>query len=299
MTRRSIPLQTISVAAPCTANWGKMIGNDQMRFCQECKLNVYNLSAMTQNQAEDLIRKTEGKLCVRYFRRADGTILTQNCPVGLEALKKKAARFATAIISALLSFITGFGLFSYVTGKKASPTPIIGTMAALPPTTAPSIIEPVTEPGNYIKGEMVIPTTETPKDELGNTSSSCSVKSPNLEEGVIMGKMIAPSEGFEMGDVATPRNVERNEKDLRSAAIESYEVKISNQELQDKNLIVKVAVEIDSDGNIASAEVIDSDNIPARIVEESLATAYKWRFDINKLKSQGARVNGVLTFHIK
>jgi hypothetical protein len=41
---------------------------------------------MTRHQAEALLREKEGQLCARVFRRADGTILTGNCPVGLRAM---------------------------------------------------------------------------------------------------------------------------------------------------------------------------------------------------------------------
>lgn len=299
MNRRSIPLQTISIAIPCTADWGKMTGNDQVRFCQECKLNVYNISGMTQYQAEDLIRKTEGRLCVRYFRRTDGTILTQNCPVGLQALKK-AARAATAIISALLSFITGFALFSYITNKKAVPTPLMGSIAYTPP---------VIEHGNEIKGEMVVTppdaniNTNTPPDELSNTNpTSCSIKNPEGEMGeVLMGKIAAPvNEGtFEMGDVAAPTSISRSEKDLRSAAIENPVVEISNEGFPGKNFTVIVRIVIDSSGNVISAENVSSNSIDPEVVESALSTAYQWKFNVSKLNSNGANVVGVLTFYIK
>ncbi len=53
-----------------------MIGGDRVRFCGQCQLNVYNLSAMSRYEAESLIARTEGRLCVRFFRRKDGSILT-------------------------------------------------------------------------------------------------------------------------------------------------------------------------------------------------------------------------------
>jgi hypothetical protein len=42
-------------------------------------LNVYNLSEMSQESAEALIAETEGRLCVRFYQRADGTVLTRDC----------------------------------------------------------------------------------------------------------------------------------------------------------------------------------------------------------------------------
>jgi len=72
-------------------------------------LNVYNLSAMSKFEAESLIARTEGRLCVRFYRRKDGSVLTDNCPVGLRALKRRAFRIKTAVASSILGFIAGIG----------------------------------------------------------------------------------------------------------------------------------------------------------------------------------------------
>src|ERR1019366_8474260 len=77
-----IPL-TITIAAPCPASWNKMKGDEQVRHCDQCEQNVYNLSEMSAAEAVDLIQKKEGHLCVRLYRRTDGTVITSDCPVGL------------------------------------------------------------------------------------------------------------------------------------------------------------------------------------------------------------------------
>ena len=86
-----------------------MIGGDRVRFCSQCQLNVYNLSAMSKFDAESLIVRTEGRLCVRFYRRKDGSILTDNCPVGLRALKQRAFRIKRAVASSVLGFLAGIG----------------------------------------------------------------------------------------------------------------------------------------------------------------------------------------------
>ena len=82
MKRFTSPLRNVKVASPCPADWDRMIGDERARFCGQCELNVYNLSAMSTLEAESLIARTEGRLCVRYYRRKDGSIITQDCPVG-------------------------------------------------------------------------------------------------------------------------------------------------------------------------------------------------------------------------
>ena len=110
MSYRTNPLDDVKVAAPCPADWDSMIGGGRVRFCGQCQLNVYNLSGMSKREAEALVGGTEGGLCVRFYRRADGSVLTRDCPVGLRALKRRASRIARATLSAVLGFLSGVGL---------------------------------------------------------------------------------------------------------------------------------------------------------------------------------------------
>jgi hypothetical protein len=109
------PLDNIKIASPCGANWNEMFGDNRKRFCSECKSNVYNISGMSQHEAENLLINSEGRVCVRLYKRHDGTILTENCPVGLAKVKQKISRVATAAFALILSFVGGvFAFFSFV-----------------------------------------------------------------------------------------------------------------------------------------------------------------------------------------
>lgn len=90
-------LSDLRIASPCTVDWESMTGTDQVRHCDQCNLNVYNLSDMTTQEAQALIARTEGRLCARMLRRDDGTVITQDCPVGLAAARAKVARVAARI----------------------------------------------------------------------------------------------------------------------------------------------------------------------------------------------------------
>lgn len=74
-------LPQLRVASPCTADWEKMVGDDRVRYCDQCKLNVYNLSAMSLSEIEHLRVTSTAGVCGRLYRRLDGTILTKDCPV--------------------------------------------------------------------------------------------------------------------------------------------------------------------------------------------------------------------------
>lgn len=83
-----IALENVRVARPCKADWNRMDGDERVRFCQSCAKNVYNLSAMSKAEGQMLIERNEGHLCVRYFQRADGTILTSDCPVAVRTARR-------------------------------------------------------------------------------------------------------------------------------------------------------------------------------------------------------------------
>jgi hypothetical protein len=76
---------------------------------------------MSRQEAEALINKTEGRLCVRFYRRADGSILTQNCPVGLRAIKRRVSWAAQVVLGMVLSFVSGLGLYIFHLGRKPYP----------------------------------------------------------------------------------------------------------------------------------------------------------------------------------
>lgn len=110
MTKQADSFDDLRIASPCPVAWEKMKGDEQVRFCSQCSLNVYNLSGMTRRQAEALVKQAEGRLCVRFYKRADGTILTRDCPVGLRALRRRTARIVGAAATALMSFcLTAMG----------------------------------------------------------------------------------------------------------------------------------------------------------------------------------------------
>ena len=116
MNSTKSPLQNLKVANPCPVSWREMDGDDRVRFCSNCRLNVYNLSEMSTAEAEDLVRSREGRLCVRYYQRIDGRVMTKDCPRGLMAARAKIAR-SVAVVAGLL-----LGGFS-VAMVKGSPKP--------------------------------------------------------------------------------------------------------------------------------------------------------------------------------
>ncbi|HTH50825.1 MAG TPA: hypothetical protein VL501_02765 [Pyrinomonadaceae bacterium] len=136
MSRFYSPLDNVHVASPCSADWDSMYGDDRKRFCKECKLNVFNLSGMTREDAERLITNAQGRLCVRFYKRPDGTIITQDCPVGWARIKQRTRIYATAALSMLAAMLTGIFFVSLF--KKQ---PVRPTMGDLIPVATPTPVE--------------------------------------------------------------------------------------------------------------------------------------------------------------
>lgn len=92
-----LPLLDLAyVASPCKADWKDMVGDERTRFCQLCKKDVHNLSAMSFDEAETFLRELTGDACVRMYRRKDGTVMTNDCPVGVR--NKRVKGVAAALI---------------------------------------------------------------------------------------------------------------------------------------------------------------------------------------------------------
>jgi hypothetical protein len=82
--RRALPvLEDLKIASPCHARWNDMVGDEKSRHCAACDKFVFNLSAMTREEAELTMLEKTGDVCIRLYRRTDGTVMTADCPVGV------------------------------------------------------------------------------------------------------------------------------------------------------------------------------------------------------------------------
>jgi len=169
MALRNSPLHHLHVASPCSAEWERMEGDNRVRFCDACALNVYNLSAMTAQEAERLVVHKEGRLCVRFFQREDGTVMTQDCPRGLAAVRRAARRVPLLIgggvasmfllLAGLLASAVGVSLSARANPSNGQPfNPINGWLNGPPP--GGSTVQGGLCPPGPVMGEAL------PQDEL-------------------------------------------------------------------------------------------------------------------------------------
>lgn len=101
-----------------------MKGDDQTRHCGQCDRKVYNLSNMTRDEAEKLVTEAEGRICVRYYVRKDGMVMTRDC--GEPAPTPNKRHLAFAALAAAIPLLAGC--------NNEPELPLMGKLAMPEPT---------------------------------------------------------------------------------------------------------------------------------------------------------------------
>jgi hypothetical protein len=159
---RSLPmLARVRVASPCSMRWEEMEGDERTRYCRACRLHVHNLSALSGAEAEALVSRTLVKgerLCGVYYQRADGSVMTRDCPVGLAAVKARVRRRVARLAAAMGLVATGGVLGARVSAGDVSPRLRgLRPFSILAEWLGPSA-PPLPPPGVMVMGEVVCPT---------------------------------------------------------------------------------------------------------------------------------------------
>ena len=154
MSKFTNPLNNIKIASPCSQDWNEMLGNERRRFCGECRLNVYNLSGMSQREAENLLLDSGGRLCVRFYRRADGSILTEDCPVGWQAIKQRVSKTTAAFVSLVFAALSGIGMANYF--AKSNDGIAVEVVPKIEISTTSEITNEETDSNFVVQGKPII-----------------------------------------------------------------------------------------------------------------------------------------------
>jgi len=107
-------IENIKVKTPCSEEWNDMTGNERIRFCSHCAKDVNNISEMTRKEAMRLVRKYEGRLCIRYH--IDPT--TQR-PIFIDTLHKITRR-GPSVTAGVMATAFAVASASYAQSEPAS-----------------------------------------------------------------------------------------------------------------------------------------------------------------------------------
>jgi hypothetical protein len=139
LTSTGDPLNGIRIVAPCTVPWDGMRGDHRVRFCGQCRQNVYNVAAMSRDEAVALLLQKEGRLCLRLTYRADGTVVTGDCWERLRQARRRgwlafAATMVVVFALQIAAQIVGLAALARLT----RPTMMGGLRPPSPPVAAPA-----------------------------------------------------------------------------------------------------------------------------------------------------------------
>lgn len=184
----------INIPAPCNADWDSMIGNDRVRFCEHCNLQVSNLSAMTRLEATRLVARSEGRLCVRFVARPDGRIHTTEFPKKIHQIARRASRLAAGAFTATLSLSSAAVQAQSGTGFESRRETAVAASTAVPLAHEAALAGTVTDPmGAVVMGANVI---------LSNKETGAAFVCVTGEDGSYNFSMLAPGRYTLTVDVA-------------------------------------------------------------------------------------------------
>ena len=167
----SSPLDQIRIASPCPMSWDDLerTESEKARFCGQCRKNVYDIAQMSRPEAELFLQQVAvnmpgGTACLQIFRRADGTILTDDCPVGLKKVRnlwRRVRLTAASVIALLVSALpvqAGDGPGCAAKDGKSAKNQGVGTAAGGDKKLVPLLGSPAPLPvSGSIRGEMTAP----------------------------------------------------------------------------------------------------------------------------------------------
>lgn len=195
MPRRPDLLDRLQVPVPCTADWDSMVGNDQVRFCNHCNLKVTNLSAMTRADARRLVRESGGKLCVRYYRKPDGSLLTAPAE-RLIHISRRASKVAAGAFGAVLT-LSAAAVAQTTMPAGADPQNVAGRVIRDGASLTGRVLDP--NGAVVINAEVVASNTETQQSQTAYTNLEGVYRFDSLPPGTY--SLAATAAGFNVGEV--------------------------------------------------------------------------------------------------
>ena len=139
IAERSV-VDDLRVARPCFEPWDEMDDvegeeADRVRHCARCDRHVFNVSALSRAEAAAFLRERTGqRTCVRFYRRADDTVVTSDCPP--RRVHLPMVLHAALVTAAVTTAVGGAGAVMASCGVPPvppgwHPSPVIEAMRAI------------------------------------------------------------------------------------------------------------------------------------------------------------------------
>ena len=160
-------LAVFQLPDPCAEDWDAMTPTGQgRRHCDTCAHEVFDLSYLSHAEIRALVFERTKRVCVRFYERKDGTLVTADCTPArdrrMHRLAHQALRPATWLVRVSIAALAALGVLRTT---QAKPAPSFFSMEPVVEETAKFRVqtpEPIFEEGDYstFMGLMVAPVEE-------------------------------------------------------------------------------------------------------------------------------------------
>jgi hypothetical protein len=142
MSKQSL-IEAVRIENPCEKDWNEMRGGEKVRVCDHCALEVNNVSALSRREALRLVRRTSGRICLRYEKdpRTGEPIFAGK----LYQITKRAG-LAAGVLGASLSF----SAMTYAQSESPTAPTVQTVSAATADDGAASLSGFVTDPNGAV-----------------------------------------------------------------------------------------------------------------------------------------------------
>ncbi len=155
----AVSLDALSLSFVCPRAWDELEGDARERDCAHCDRVVHDLSARTRAEAQDLLARSQGRICATFVRAADGTVRTTDTDAGSAGTWRQRARhLGRRLARAPRPLAVVFAALAAACGSKRSVEPPDGAPGG--PATGPEDIrlmgEVLAEPEVRLMGKVCV-----------------------------------------------------------------------------------------------------------------------------------------------
>jgi hypothetical protein len=95
-----------------------MVGNERVRYCPECKLDVYDFSSMSDEDVRQVVSGRQQRLCARVRQRPDGTVMPRNSSLRFSIVMRRISRVSRIALTAAISVGPALGRPPHTTTEQ-------------------------------------------------------------------------------------------------------------------------------------------------------------------------------------
>lgn len=101
-------LNHVRIQQPCSEDWDRMSGTEQIRFCRHCSKNVHDLTGLDRREAVRLVLRSKGRICLRLRTNGAGELVFRERVQQLHTIARRTSRFAAGAFTAVMGLSAAY-----------------------------------------------------------------------------------------------------------------------------------------------------------------------------------------------